>query len=105
MLKSWSSTQRNVTLSGAEAELLAAVKLCGECIGLTQLAADWSIPLMANGPLWQGNTKSPGDQEEMRVQFEESGVGESQGNAAIEWAILGDRVDDKDVRARSPGVS
>ena len=41
----------------------------------------------------------------MRVQFEESGVGESQGNAAIEWVILGDRVDDKDVRARSPGIS
>ena len=41
----------------------------------------------------------------MRVQFEESGVGESQGNAAVEWAIWGDRVDDKDVRARSPGIS
>ena len=59
---------------------------------------------MANRPLWQGNTKSPRDREEMQVQFEESGVGESQGNAAVEWAILGDRVDDEDVRARSPGV-
>ena len=39
------------------------------------------------------------------MQFEESGVGESQGNAAVEWAILGDRVDDKDVRARSQGIS
>ena len=44
MLKSWSSTQRNVTLSSAEAELVAAVKLCGDCIGLTQLAADWRKP-------------------------------------------------------------
>ena len=41
----------------------------------------------------------------MRVQFEENGVGESQGNAAIEWVILGDRVDDKDVRAGNPGIS
>ena len=45
MLKSWSSTQRNVTLSSAEAEVVAAVKLCGESIGLTQLAADWGIPM------------------------------------------------------------
>ena len=44
MLKSWGSTQRNVTLSSAQAELVAAVKLCGESIGLTQLAADWNIP-------------------------------------------------------------
>ena len=28
------------------------------------------------------------------MQCEESGVGESQGNAAVEWAMLGDRVDD-----------
>ena len=41
----------------------------------------------------------------MRVQFEESGVGENQGNAAVEWTISGDRVDDKDVRARSPRIS
>ena len=33
-----------MTLSSAEAELVAAVKLCGECIGLTQLAADWRKP-------------------------------------------------------------
>ena len=48
MLKSWSSTQRNVTLSSAEAELVAAVKLCGESIGLTLLAADWGIPLVGH---------------------------------------------------------
>ena len=47
MLKSWSSTQRNVTLSSAEAELVAAVKLCGDCIGFTQLAADWRKPSAA----------------------------------------------------------
>ena len=44
LLKSWSSTQRNVTLSSAEEELVAAVKLCGDCIDLTQLAADWRKP-------------------------------------------------------------
>ena len=39
------------------------------------------------------------------MQSEESRVGESQGNAAIEWVIWRDRVEDKDVRARSPGIS
>ena len=40
-LKSWSSTQKNITLSSAEAELIAAVKMSTELIGITQLAADW----------------------------------------------------------------
>ena len=40
-LKSWSSTQRNVTLCSAEAEVDAAVKTCSECIGMSQLALDW----------------------------------------------------------------
>ena len=40
-LKSWSSTQKNITLSSAEAELVAAVKMSTELIGITQLAADW----------------------------------------------------------------
>ena len=37
----------NVTLSSAEAELVAAVKTCAESIGLTQLAMDWGIHLSA----------------------------------------------------------
>ena len=41
LLKSWSSTQKNVTLSSGEAELVAAVKACTEALGLTQLARDW----------------------------------------------------------------
>ena len=41
LLKSWSSTQKNITLSSAEAELVAAVKMCTEIIGIVQLAADW----------------------------------------------------------------
>ena len=45
LLKSWSATQKNVTLSSAEAELVAAVKVCGECIGITQLANDWGIEI------------------------------------------------------------
>ena len=47
LLKSWSASQKNVTLSSAEAELVAAVKVCGECIGITQLATDWGIELCA----------------------------------------------------------
>ena len=33
-----------MTLSSAQAELVAAVKLYGEYIGLTQLAPDWRKP-------------------------------------------------------------
>ena len=40
-----SSTQKNITLSSAEAELVASVKVCGETIGLVQLAADWGLDM------------------------------------------------------------
>ena len=42
-LKSWSSTQKNITLSSVEAELVAAVKMSTELIGITQLAHDWEM--------------------------------------------------------------
>jgi hypothetical protein len=42
-LKSWSSTQKNITLSSGEAELVAAVKMSTELIGITQLAHDWGM--------------------------------------------------------------
>ena len=38
-LKSWSSTQKRVTLSSVEAELGAAVKTATEAIGIAQMAA------------------------------------------------------------------
>ena len=44
-LKTWSSTQKSVTLSSAEAELAAAVKATSEGIGLAQLAESWDIRL------------------------------------------------------------
>lgn len=44
-LKSWSSIQKSITLSSAEAELVAAVKMFTELIGMTQLAADWVLKL------------------------------------------------------------
>ena len=45
LLKSWSATQKNITLSSGEAELVAAVKMGSELIGITQLAADWGMQL------------------------------------------------------------
>ena len=48
LLKSWSATQRNITLSSAEAELVAAVRTCSECIGVVQLASDWGVNVSAN---------------------------------------------------------
>ena len=49
-IKSWSSTQKSITLSSGEAELIAAAKTCSETIGLTQLAEDWGTGL--EGRIW-----------------------------------------------------
>ena len=45
VIKTWSSTQKSVTLSSGEAELIAAVKTCAELIGISQLARDWGMEL------------------------------------------------------------
>ena len=47
-LKTWSATQKSVTLSSGEAELVAAVKMSTELLGLCQLAADWDRELDAS---------------------------------------------------------
>ena len=47
-IKTWSSTQKSITLSSGEAEFVAAVKMSTEIIGLTQLAADWGDELAGN---------------------------------------------------------
>ena len=40
-IKTRSSTQKSITLSSAEAELVACVKMCTELLGLVQRMADW----------------------------------------------------------------
>ena len=42
-IKTWSSTQKNITLSSGEAELVAAVKASTELLGVIQMAAEWGI--------------------------------------------------------------
>ena len=42
-LKSWSSTQKNITLSSGEAELVAAVKTSVEILGIKQMAEEWGL--------------------------------------------------------------
>ena len=49
-LKTWSTTQKSITLSSGEAELVAAVKMSCELIGICQLASDWGIEL--NAKVW-----------------------------------------------------
>ena len=44
-LKSWSSTQKNITLSSGEAEVVAAVKMSTEVMGIRQLASEWGLEL------------------------------------------------------------
>ena len=46
-LKTWSATRKSVTLSSGEAELVAAVKMSTELLGMCQLAADWDLKLDA----------------------------------------------------------
>ena len=57
-VKSWSSIQKSITLSSGEAELVAAVKMCSEAIGLTQLAEDWGLEL--EGQIWVDSSAAIG---------------------------------------------
>ena len=41
LIKTWSSTQRNITLSSGEAELIAAVKAASEGLGIVNLLSEW----------------------------------------------------------------
>ena len=45
MIKSWSSTQKSITLSSGEAELVAVVKMSTEIIGILQLAFEWGLEM------------------------------------------------------------
>ena len=47
LIKSWSATQKSITLSSAEAELVAAVKTATETIGVVQLVKDWGSDMEA----------------------------------------------------------
>ena len=49
-IKAWSKTQNSVTLSSAEAELVAMCKLSAELIGLISMARDLDRPL--EGRVW-----------------------------------------------------
>ena len=42
-LKGWSSTQNHVTLSSAEAELIALVKCSAELMGMRSAMRDWGV--------------------------------------------------------------
>ena len=44
-LKTWSSTQKNITLSSGEAELVAAVKVSTEVLGILQLSGEWGFEM------------------------------------------------------------
>ena len=50
MIKAWSKTQNSISLSSAEAELIAMVKLSTELIGLMSLARDLNCRL--HGRVW-----------------------------------------------------
>ena len=47
-LRSWSSTQKCVSLSSGEAELVAVVKVSCELIGMSQLLHDWGYLVTGN---------------------------------------------------------
>ena len=43
LIKSWSRTQDSVTLSSAEAELVALGKLAAEILGMRSMATEWGM--------------------------------------------------------------
>ena len=45
VIKTWSGTQKSITLSSAEAELVAAAEMSAELIGLSQMAQDWGLSM------------------------------------------------------------
>lgn len=47
-LKTWSATQKSICLSSGEAELVAAVKMSTELIGIARLAQDWGLEWRCN---------------------------------------------------------
>ena len=47
-IRTWCSTQKFVTLSSAEAELMAAVRATTEAIGIAQLAESWGVGATAS---------------------------------------------------------
>ena len=73
MIKSWSSTQKSITLSSGEAELVAAVKTCTELIGISQLMKDWGsevegeIYVDSNAAIGTVNRKGNGKLRHVRV--------------------------------------
>ena len=42
-MKTWATTQKSLTLSSGEAELVAAVKTSAEVIGILQLMKEWGM--------------------------------------------------------------
>ena len=44
-VKSWSCTQKSISLSSAEAELVAAIKMSAELLGAEQMMGEWGINL------------------------------------------------------------
>ena len=73
LLKSWSATQKNITLSSAEAELVAAVRTCTEALGLVQLSYDWGMTFAAkifvdsSAAIGIANRKGNGKMRHVRV--------------------------------------
>ena len=57
-IKSWSSTQKNITLSSGEAELIAAVKASCETIGALQLTVGWGEEM--EGSMWMDSSAALG---------------------------------------------
>jgi len=43
VLKSWSATQKNITLSSAEAELVVLAKLAMEILGVRSMCEEWDL--------------------------------------------------------------
>ena len=69
-LKTWSATQKKVTLSSGEDQLVAMVKMSCEMIGMTQLASEWGLAMKGN--VFAGSSVALGIAEEKRKRKDET---------------------------------
>ena len=89
LIKTWASTQKNVTLSSGEAELVAAVKASTEAIGVMQMASEWGRELegqvLVDSSAALGAVKRKGNGKLRHVKVGMLWIQEKQENGELEY--------------------
>ena len=104
-LKSWSSTQRSITLSSAEAELVAAVKASTELIGVLQMSADWDMTsegeVMVDSSAALGVVKRQGNGRLRHIRVGMLWIQEKQSTGELVYSKVGGKRNPADLMTKS----